>query len=106
MAQGDPTITNVPSSGVATVDTEYEIEIPGGATRFEIRLRSGSAWRRAWVTGKVAGSVAPYATVPKGSVYKGSSQRTTTARTLYVATSESNEVFEVETWDALQEGVI
>jgi hypothetical protein len=61
-----PTIYNVT---LTNANTEYSQVLPAGTTNFDIQARTDVAVRFAFTAGKVAGSVAPYATMKAGAPY-------------------------------------
>lgn len=61
-----PTIFNVT---MANANTEYSQALPPHTKRFSIKTRDGTAFRIAFVTGKVAAPTAPYLTVPANVEY-------------------------------------
>lgn len=79
-------------------DTEYSISIPGGCKHFSLQCRTAFAIRFAFVTGKVATSVAPFATIKSGGAYTSPEKLSIPATTLYVASSEAGVIVELVVW--------
>lgn len=83
---------------LTNADTEYTISIPGGCKHFSFQCRTAFAVRFAFVTGKVAGSTAPYATLKSGGAYTSPEKMSVAASTLYLASSEAGVVVEFVYW--------
>ena len=81
-------------------DTQYSITIPAGCKHFSFQCRTAFAIRFAFVTGKVAGPTAPYATLKSGMAYSPPEKLCidASAVTLYFATSEAGVVVEFVSW--------
>jgi hypothetical protein len=90
----DPEIFN---ETITTADTEYSKELPAGTCKFQIRLQDGTAFRLAFVTGKVATPTPPYLSVPAGHSYEEicDSRRMVT---LYFAAPAGTKVAEISCW--------
>ena len=91
-----PTIYNVT---LTTADTEYSQAMPANCRRFEFQCRTEHEIRFAFVTGKVAGSTAPYATLKAGDYYEsGAINQGASPSTLHFASATAGVVIEVLTW--------
>lgn len=94
---GTPVLTN---TTMTSADTEYSFTIPAGTVRFSIKTRDGTAFRVAFVTGKVATSTAPYLTILANGAYNdpGNIQIGSTALTVYVACASAGKIIECISW--------
>lgn len=90
-----PNILNVT---LTNADTEYSISIPGGTKHFSVQCRTAFAVRFAFVTSKVAGPTAPYATIKSGGAYTSPEKLSVAATTLYLASAEAGVAVEVVCW--------
>ena len=90
----EPEIFNVV---MATLNTEYLQALPAGTARFEIRMQDATAFRLAFVTGKVATPTAPYLAIPAGHLWEDICDPRR-ALTLYFAAPASGKVAEIQTW--------
>lgn len=61
-----PVMYNV---AITLANTEYPQALPADTKKFLIKTRDGTSFRLAFVTGKVAGSVDPFTTVPASGIY-------------------------------------
>ena len=91
----EPTLYNLT---ITTANTEYSQALPAGCNAMEVRLRDSTAFRVAWVTGKVATPTAPYLTIPAGHAYYVSNLDTRRAHTIYIAAPAGTKMAEVEVW--------
>ena len=91
----EPTIYNTPA--ITTANTEYSLALPAGTCKFQIRLQDSTAFRLAFVTGKVATPTAPYLSVPAGHSYEEVCD-TRRAITLYFAAPAGTKVPEISCW--------
>ena len=78
-------------------DTEYFQALPANTKKFSIHLRDYAEFRLAYVTGKVAGSVDPYETIPAGSE-KYEDGLNLAALTVYLASPAADKTAEIEAW--------
>jgi hypothetical protein len=78
-------------------DTEYSQALPAGTKKFSIKTRDGTAFRSAFVTGKVAGPVDPYNTIPASTAYSEDGLKLTSI-TLYLACAVAGKVAEITVW--------
>ena len=78
-------------------DTEYSQALPANTKKFRIHLRDFATFRLAYVTGKVAGSVDPYETIPAGSE-KYEDGLNLAALTVYLASPVAAKTAEIEAW--------
>lgn len=92
---GSPVVYNV---AMAVKNTEYSQVIPAGVQCISFQLRLNKVLRFAFVTGKVAGPVAPYATVKAGGVYTCDGLTLQAPTTLYVAGPDDAQVCEIVVW--------
>jgi len=83
---------------LTSADTEYSQELPANTTSVEVRLQDSTAFRLAWVTGKVATPTAPYLTVPAGHKYTRDGMDGGYTYTVYLATDGTSKTAEIETW--------
>jgi len=82
---------------ITSADTEYSQALPAGTKQFSIHLRDMSAFRLAYVTGKVATPTDPYETIPAGAE-KYIENVELSALTLYFAAPVGGKVAEIEAW--------
>jgi len=97
----DPvTATPTPYNVTCTVaDTEYSQALPANCRGFEFQARTEAVLRFAFVTGKVAGSVAPYLTLKAGDYYSSPAiNQAASPSTLYVASPTAGTVVELIAW--------
>jgi len=87
-----PTVYNVT---LTLANTEYSQALPANTREFRFRCRTLYDVRFAYVTGKVAGSTAPYLTLPAGMDYF-SDYNNLSSQTLYFASSTAAVVVELE----------
>ena len=78
-------------------DTEYSLLLPSGLRDIRFRCRTLYDIRYSFVTGKVAGSVDPFLTLPAGSDYV-SDDNDLSGNTIYFASSQAGVVVEIEVW--------
>lgn len=89
-----PTVVNVT---LTDNHTEYSENITAGAKYFTLLCRDGTAFRYAFVTGKVATPTEPYMTCPtNGSVKE--SVLLSENRTVYLGCDTSGKVIEILIW--------
>lgn len=80
-------------------DTEYSLALPANCRRVEWQCRAACDVRFAWEAGKVAGPVAPYATLKAGRTFdSGPIAGGGSPATLYVACSTAGQALELWTW--------
>lgn len=89
-----PTLYAVAMAGA---DTEYSQALPANTKKFTIKLRDGTGFRLAFVTGKVATPVDPYFTVDPGLGYSEDGLRLA-ATTLYFASDVAGKTAEIIAW--------
>ncbi len=89
-----PAIYNVT---MTLADTEYSQALPSNCKKFLIHTRDGTAFRLAFVTGKVATPTAPYFTVPSANSYNEDLIQPSTL-TLYFGCAEAGKVIEIIAW--------
>jgi len=94
MSPVTPAIYNVT---MTTADYEYSQALPTNCKKFLIRTRDGTAFRLAFITGKVAGPTQPYLSVPANTTYYEDGILST-ALTLYFACSTAGKVIEIIAW--------
>ncbi len=88
-----PTLYNVTCT---VADTEYSQALPANTRSFEFQARTDVAVRYAFVTGKVAGSVAPFMTLKTGDYfYSPPINQGASPSTIYVASSIAGTVVEI-----------
>ena len=89
-----PAIYNVT---MTLADTEYSQALPANTKKFLIHTRDGTAFRLAFVTGKVATPTAPYFTIlANDSYYEDLIQPTTL--TLYFGCASAGKIIELIVW--------
>jgi hypothetical protein len=94
-ASATPTVYNV---ACTNANQEYSQALPTGCKRFEMHvLDDSSAYRVAYVAGKVAGPTAPYLNKMQAAYY-WEEQLTLSGKTLYFATSNAGVVMEILAW--------
>lgn len=91
------TTVAVYNTTLTLADTEYSQALPANTLQFRFRCRTIYDVRFAFVTGKVAGPVAPYLTLPAGMEYY-SDQNDLTGITLFLASAQAGVVVELEVW--------
>jgi len=89
-----PVIYNVT---LTLADTEYSQALSANVKKFSVHLRDFTAFRFAYVTGKVAGPTAPYLTIPEGSE-KTEELIEPASLTLYFASAVAGKIAEIEEW--------
>lgn len=89
-----PVVVNVT---MTNADTEYSSTLPASTKKFLIHTRDGTAFRIAFVTGKVAAPTEPYFTIPINTDYNEDFIEPT-ALTLYFACAEAAKVAEIVVW--------
>jgi len=90
----EPTIYNVT---LTVADTEYSYPLPSSTREFRIKCRTLYDVRYAWEEGKVAGPVAPYATLSAGLEYRGDDSDIT-GKSIYLASGTAGVTIEIEIW--------
>jgi hypothetical protein len=91
-----PTIYNV---AMTNANTEYSQALPLGCKRYQLGTQDGSAWRLAFVTGKVAAPTAPYYNSLTGEIYWDENLDPNTAQiTLYFASGIAAKVMQILVW--------
>jgi hypothetical protein len=84
---------------MTTANTEYSQALPDGTKRFRIHLRNWSAFRLAYVTGKVATPTDPYESIPANSEkYEDGLKTTTGSLILFFASPSASMIAEIEVW--------
>lgn len=82
---------------MTSANTEYSQALPANPKRFRIHLRDWSAFRLAYVTGKVAAPTDPYESVlANGEKYEDNLG--VSSLTLYFASGTAGKTAEVEAW--------
>lgn len=94
-SSGSATVYNV---AMANKNTEYSQVLPAGIKCISFQLRADKKLRFAFETGKVAGSVAPYAEVKAGAAYNCDGLDLQAPLTLYVASPDNAQVLEIVVW--------
>jgi len=89
-----PTIYNVT---MTNLNTEYSQALPANCRKFIIHTRDGTAFRLAFVTGKVATPTAPYWSNPSNADYWEESLKISSL-TLYFACAVAGKVIEIIAW--------
>lgn len=96
MAQNNaPTITNLT---LTEADTEYELALPAVCLGFSFQARQNAAVRFAFATGKVAGSIAPFATLKAGASYDSQAGTVQRGQSVYLASSSGGTIIELIAW--------
>ena len=91
-----PTIYNVT---MTTINTQYSQALPAGVKRFQIGTQDGTAFRLAFVTGKVAGPTAPYYQTLTGEIYyEGEIDPVAGTITLYFACATAGKIVQIIAW--------
>jgi len=88
-----PVIYNVT---MTIANTEYSQALPANSKKFLIHCQDGTAFRLAYVTGKVAIPTAPYLSVKASSSYNEDHIKATP--TIYVACAQAAKVVEIVSW--------
>lgn len=91
--------TPTPYNVVMTnADTEYSQELPEGTKRFSVQMRENdTAFRIAYVTGKVAAPTEPYYTVQSAREYYEPDLKLT-GKTIYFACGSAGKHIEIMAW--------
>jgi len=89
-----PAIYNVT---MTNADTEYSQALPANCKKFNIKTLDGSAFRLAYVTGKVATPTAPYQSIDLGGS-KSEDGLNLASQTLYFACSSAGKIAVIEAW--------
>lgn len=83
---------------IAVLNTQYSQVLPATTRHFSMQPRQNRTVRFAFVTGKVAGSVEPFATMKNGAPYTSPPLNLTGALTVYVASGIPNTDVEIIAW--------
>jgi len=78
-------------------NTEYSQALPANCKKFLIHTRDGTAFRIAFVTGKVATPTEPYFTIPANASYNEDGIQPATL-TIYFACVSAGKVVEIIAW--------
>ncbi|MBU1449201.1 hypothetical protein KKF45_05145 [Patescibacteria group bacterium] len=89
-----PAIYNVT---MTLADTEYSQALPSACKKFLIQVRDGTAFRLAFVTGKVATLTEPYLTIAANCIYN-EDLIGPIALTLYFGCDVASKVVEIVAW--------
>ena len=89
----NPHIYNVT---LTSANTEYSQVLPDNAVDITVQCRTAYAIRVAFVTGKVAGSTAPYMTIKAGNFYFENNLKS--KNTVYLASAQAGVVVEIIVW--------
>lgn len=89
-----PTIFNVT---MTLANTEYSQPLPANTRAIEFHTQAESAFRFAWITGKVAAPTAPYYSVLSGARYWKDHIHFNDV-TLYFASSNAGKIIEIIAW--------
>jgi hypothetical protein len=89
-----PAIYNVT---MTNANTEYSQALPANCDKFTIKCQDGTAFRLAYVTGKVAAPTAPYRTID-ANVVKSEDGLSLASTTLYFACASAGKIIEIEAW--------
>lgn len=81
---------------MTNANAEYSQALPSGTKKFLIQCRDGTAFRLAFVTGKVATPIEPYVTIPANSTY--SEDLVFSHDTLFFACASAGKVVEIIAW--------
>ena len=90
---GTPTLYNVT---MTNADTEYSQALPANTKKFLIHTQDGTAFRIAFVTGKVATPTAPYFTVLANDAYYEDGIKASI--TLYFGCASAGKIVEIIAW--------
>jgi hypothetical protein len=90
----NPTIYNVT---LTNANTEYSQALPANSVRLAFQCRTATDVRFAFVSGKVAGAVAPFLTLKAGCSYD-SGEMFVGGLTLYLASGTGGVIMEIEIW--------
>ena len=91
-----PTTTTKYAVAMTSADTEYSQALTN-VKKFRIHTRDYSAFRLAYVTGKVATPTDPYETIPAGGE-KYEDNLNIASLTLYFASAVAGKTAEIEVW--------
>lgn len=89
-----PVVQNVT---MTLADTEYSLELPANTKYFSIQCQDGTAFRMAFVTGKVATPTAPFLTIRANNAYNSPEKIAVAngARTIYFGCGSAAKVIEL-----------
>ena len=92
-----PSVTNLT---LTTTNTEYSVVLKESTRFFTFQMRTAVDVRYAFVTGKVAGSTAPYMTLKSGGVYSSPEKLALPlgGLTVYFANTGGGVVVELTEW--------
>lgn len=93
----DATASYVYNTTMTSADTEYSQPLPAGTKKFTIKLQDDTAFRLAFVTGKVGTPTAPYMTIGDGFGYSEQAVNLTST-TLYFASDVAGKTAEIIAW--------
>jgi len=79
-------------------NVEHSQVLPIGTKQISVQLRKSKESRIAFVTGKVAGSIEPFATIKAGAAYNAEALDLAAPVTLYIATKDDVQVVEIAAW--------
>lgn len=81
-------------------DTEYYLDLPAGCQHFSFQCSTAADIRFAWVTGKVAGPTAPWATLKSGSSFSSPEKLSLKQgyQRVYFAGDAGGEIVELVAW--------
>lgn len=82
---------------MTNADTEYSQALPQGTKKFLVHTRDESAFRLAFVTGKVATPTAPYLTILANTSYYEDHVKLV-GNTLYFASPDAGKIIEIVCW--------
>jgi hypothetical protein len=81
---------------MTNANAQYSQALPSDTRRFSIKTRDGTAFRLAYVTGKVAPPTDPYLTIPANMEYSEDDLRANI--TLYFACGTAGKIVEIVAW--------
>lgn len=92
-------VPQVANLTLTDANTEYTQEFPAGTKHWSMQCRTAVDVRFAFVTGKVAGSTAPYGTMKAGGSVSSPEKMThTNATAIYLASGTAGAVVEFLYW--------
>lgn len=93
----DATASYVYNTTMTSANTEYSQALPANTKKFTVKLRDGTSFRLAFVTGKVATPTEPYLTINDGFGYSEDNVNLTSI-TLYFASAVAAKTAEIVAW--------
>ncbi len=91
------TTSNTYNETMTLADTQYSQALPAGTKKFIVKTRDGTAFRIAFVTGKVAAPTEPYTTIDANVAWNEDGLNLT-GITMYFACGSAGKIVELQCW--------